>query len=302
MRPPRRPLLLAVLLAAGCPEENKGPPGPAPDRTCPEGSPLPCQVLLDETNNNSVDYHVLVADGAKHDDAQKLLEHLYRHTSKRREDEPAGVAVYVYTTEAAFRTPPRTPVAQVVRKAGELGPKFENRIPLEFWQEVEQALLPPPIPGQEGPRVRRDAKWNLKLKVERDDAQKTLVLTQPYTEPGEDKWAATLSFNQAMQEFADAARALFEEVPDLKGMTFVGTWKDKEVVRIQLSRADYNAVKLGEIDERIGQHHGRVFLELSTGRASDQAAAKTNANLIAKEYRAMLAQLKGKATVSPTLK
>jgi hypothetical protein len=189
-----------------------------------------------------------------------------------------------------------------VRKSGEIGPAFENKIPLEFWQEIKLALDPPTTLNSAGPTKRIDLSWQHKLKVERDDANKAATITQPYTEPGVDKWAEKLSFNQAMQEFSDTARSLFDNVPDLRQLTFIGVWNDKEVVRIALSRADYVAVNLHEIDERIGQHHGTAFLKLSTGRGTDQSVAKENAAVIAKEYKALLNQLKGKATISPTLK
>jgi hypothetical protein len=286
----RRYAVCAVLLLAGCPET----PPPVQNTVETESSadsPVKYKVLKDETVNNSVEFHVLVADGTKHDDVGKLLEYLYRHTMTRKEDQPAATACYVYTTEAAFQTPPRTPVATIIRKSGELGPTTENKVPFEFWQEVKMALEP-----------RRDEKWKLSVKVERDDAQKTVAITTPYTEPGEDKWAKELSFNQALQTFTDTAQALFEKVPDLRSMTYTGVWNDKEVVKIALSRADYSALKLNEIDDRIGQHHGRAFLELATGKGTDKSVAKENANLIAKEYRAMLAQLKGRATVASTLK
>lgn len=285
-----RMLAVCTLLLAGCPE-NAPPPSSNVDTESPKDSPVAYKVLKDETVNNSVEYHVLIADGTKHDDVQKLLEYLYRRTMTRREDAPAATAGYVYTTEVAYTTPPRTPVATVIKKGSDNGPTFDNKVPLEFWQEVEQALGP-----------RRDAKFKLAMKVERDDANKTVAITQPYTEAGEDKWAATLSFNQAMQTFTDTAQALFEKVPDLKAMTFTGLWNDKEVVKIALARADYNALKLNEIDERIGQHHGTAFLKLATGKGTDQSVSKETAAASAKEYRAMLAQLKGKATVAATLK
>ncbi len=302
MRRPCRvvaPVAVALLLS-GCPEDTPPATGPAAETVSPKDSPIQYKVLKDETANNAVDYHVLVADTTQHDDVQKLLEYLYRHVMTRGDVEPASMGGFVYTSEAAYSTPPRTPIAQVVRKSGEIGPSFENKVPLEFWQEVKEALEPRGPDGK--PTARRDEKWTLKLKVERDDAQKTLTLTQPYTEPGEDKWAASLSFNQAMQEFSDTTRALFGNVPDLNGLTFVGLWNDKEVVRIALSRGDYNAVNLNDIDERIGEHHGTAFLKLATGKGTDQSVAKENAAVIAKEYKAMFAKLKGKATVSPTLK
>ena len=62
------------------------------------------------------------------------------------------------------------------------------------------------------------------------------------------------------------------------------------------------AAKLNEIEEQIGQLHGRAFLELSTGRSSDAQAAKANTQRLAAVYKKMLAGLKGKAFVSPKLK
>ena len=54
----------------------------------------------------------------------------------------------------------------MVRASGQNGPTFENKVPLEFWQEVEQAI------GK-----RHDEKFKLKQTVERNDPAKTLVLT-----------------------------------------------------------------------------------------------------------------------------
>ena len=121
-------------------------------------------------------------------------------------------------------------------------------------------------------------------------------------EPGKDQYAETLSFNQALVQFTDTAKALFEKVPELRGLTYVGRWKDQDVVKISLDRAQYQAVNLADLEEQIGQLHGRAFLELSTGRGSDASVAKANAQRMAAIYKKMLGQLKGHAWVSPTLK
>jgi hypothetical protein len=234
---------------------------------------------------------VLVADQPKHDDVQKLLEYLYRHLVTRRDPEPATLSGYVYSNEAQYKTPPRSPIASVTKKQGDMGPTFENKVPLEFWQQVDVALEP-----------HTDKGWKLARKVERDDANKTLVITVPYTEPGADQWAEKLSYNMAMVVFTDTAKALFEGVPELKAMKFVGKYKDADVVTISIDRTDYQALKIPDIEEQIGQLHGRAFLELSTGKSSDAKAAKDNAQRMGAVYKKMLAQLKGKATVSPQLK
>jgi hypothetical protein len=290
-----RALAFAALLAAAACSEQTTPTtaGPQADTTSPKDSPMKYTVLSDQTDKaaNTSDYHVLIADGPKHDDVDGLLKFLYRHLMTRREPTPSGIAAAVYSNEAQYKTPPRSPIATVVQKPGDVGPTFDNKVPLEFWQQIDQAL------------THADKGWKLEKKLQRDDAQKTLIVTQPYTEPGKDEWAEQLSFNMAMNVFTDTAQALFEKVPELHSMTFIGRWKDQDVVKIQLDRSQYQALKINDIDEQIGQLHGRAFLELSTGRSSDAKAARENSQRMAQVYKKMLAQLpKPQVTVSGQLK
>jgi hypothetical protein len=295
------------------PAPAAGAAATAAETTSPADSPLKYTVLADsfDSKSNAVDYHVLVADNPKHDDVEKLLKYLFRHLMTRKEPEPTSLAAAVYSNEAQYKTPPRTPIATVVRKAGEIAPIFENKVPLEFWQQIEVGVFG----EEEKDRARRlEANKTLKLpiKIERNDAQKSLVLTVPYTEGGKDEWAETLGFNQAMNIFTDLARGLFDNVPELSQLTYVGTWsgcKDhaptcppEEVVKITLDRDGYHSLKLAELDEQIGQVHGRAYLEMSSGRGSDAAISKANTARMAALYKKMLGQLKGHAWVSPKLK
>ena len=302
---PLRRSLLLLCLAAGCKTEAPAPAGPAAETVSPADSPIAYKVLEDRTDNNAVDFHVLVAEGIKHDDMDKLTRYLYRHLVQRREEEPAALSASVYTTEAAFRSPPRAPIGQVVKKSGERGPSFENKVPLEFWQEVEIAVHPHrENETDEAYAARRagEEKLGKKPRIERNDAARTVTVTLPYTEGGKDEWVDALSFNQAMNAFTDVTHSLFEGVAELKQATYSGVWKDKEVVHAVVNRADYAGLQLGDLEDRIGQHHGRVFLELATNRKSDATAAKEQAQLVAKEYKAILAKLKGNARVDPALK
>jgi len=290
------PLVLSCALASalGCstaPAPTAAPAASA-ETTSPKDSPLAYKVLQDDTNKsaNTIEFHVLVADGSKHDEVEGLLKFLYRHLMQRADPPPAGVSAFVYSNESQYKTPPRSPVASMIQKPGDVGPAFENKVALEFWQQIDQAL------------EHSDKGFKLEKKVERDDKAKTLTLTQPYTEPGKDAYADQLSFNMAMNVFTDAAQSLFEKVGDLTAMTFVGRWKDEDVVKITIDRPSYQSLKINEIDEQIGQLHGRAFLELATGHSSDAQAAKANAQRLGAVYKKMLAGLKGHATVSPKLK
>lgn len=258
----------------------------------PKDAPMQYRVLADDVNkqNNTVEYHALLSAQPKHDEADTLLKYLYRHLMTRAEPQPAGVAAYVYSDEAQYKTPPRSPIASVVQKPGDVGPTFDNKVPLEFWQQVDQAL------------PHTDKGWKLEKKIDRQDDQKTLTITMPYTEPGEDRWADKLSFNQAMVVFTDTAKELFEKVPELRAMTYVGRWKDQDVVKISMDRSQYQAINIGDIEEQIGQLHGRAFLELATNRGTDKSVDKANTQRMAAIYKKMLGQLKGHAWVSPTLK
>jgi hypothetical protein len=287
-------IAVTIVSVAGCTSSTPQAAAPAAaqgETTSPKDSPQSYRVLSDEVNKaaNTIEYHVLIAP-SKHDDVEKLLKYLYRHLMTRDEPAPAALAAYVYSDESQYKTPPRSPVASVVQKSGDVGPTFEDKVPLEFWQQVDQAL----DHGDKG--------WKLEKKVERNDAQKSLSITVPYTEPGKDLWAEQLSFNMSMNVFTDTAQALFEKVPELSVVTFVGRWKDEDVVRIDIDRPTYQKLNLADIDEQIGQLHGRAFLELSTGHSSDQKAAKENSQRLAGVYKKMLAGLKGHAVVSAKLK
>jgi hypothetical protein len=288
--------LAFVAFLAACNETTQQPAQPTgsvAETVSPKDSPMPYKVLADQIDvaANTVEFHVLVQDQPKHDDVEQLLKFLYRHMMTRREPAPSSLEADVYSNESQYKTPPRSPIASVTQKSGELGPTFDNKVPLEFWQQVAVALEPTTDKG-----------WKLARKVDRNDAQKTLTITVPYTEPGKDEWAEKLSFNQAMVVFTDTTQALFEKVPELRAMKFVGRYKDADVVTVSIDRSDYQALKIPDIEEQIGQLHGRAFLELSSGKGSEASVAKANTQRMSAIYKKMLGQLKGKATVSPSLK
>jgi len=291
----RRALVGSLILALGCSTSSEPPPqpaGPVAETASAKDSPMAYKVLADEVNKaaNTVDYHLIIAPASKHDEVDGLLKYLYRHLMTRTETQPAGLAAYVYTDESQYKTPPRSPIASVVQKPGDVGPTFDNKVPLEFWQEIDQAL------------PHTDKGWKLEKKIDRNDENKTLTITVPYTEPGEDRWADKLSFNQSMTIFTDTVKELFEKVPELRAMNFIGRWKDQDVVKIGMDRQQYQAINIGDIEEQIGQLHGRAFLELATNRGTDKSVDKANTQRMAAVYKKMLGQLKGHAWVSPTLK
>src|SRR5271170_2631713 len=81
------------------------PTGPVAETASAKDSPIAYRVLADEVNKqaNTVDYHLLIAAGTKHDDVEGLLKYLYRHLMTRTETQPTGLAAYVYTDESQYK-------------------------------------------------------------------------------------------------------------------------------------------------------------------------------------------------------
>jgi hypothetical protein len=119
---------------------------------------------------------------------------------------------------------------------------------------------------------------------------------------GKDEWAQSISFNLAMNAFTDVAQSLFDKVPELRGLTFVGRWRDEDVLKITLDRANFQALKLGSLEDQMGQIHGRAYLEASMGKGSDASLSKATESRRAALYKKMLAGVKVKPFVSPKLK
>jgi hypothetical protein len=281
---------------AGCPSDDKPQAtGPQPDTACPKELGPRCKILKDETDKLSVEYHVLVAPETKHDEAQKYLQTLYRHLMTRRDSTPTNLAGYLYTNEAQFTTPPLSPVGTVLQKSGDKSPTFENKIAKELWQQVEEVL-------KLSERTDRKLKLKRKLEYSADSASGKVTLTLPFTEGNSDEWSKELSFAQVMGFFTQMAMDLFNNVPDLKVLVFQAQWKDQTVANIECSNADFQALKLRDIEERVGQLGGRAWLELTGGQVSEAASERRLQARRAAEYRKITDHLKGKATVSPLLK
>ena len=289
------PLLAVSLLA--CPPGGDQPQatGPKPDTECPKELGTKCKVLKDETEKLTVEYHVLVAAETKHEEAEKYLQAIYRHLMTRRDATPTQISGFLYTNEAQFNTPPLSPVGSVVQKPSDKAPTFENKIAKELWQQVEEAL-------KIAERADRKTKVKRKLEYVAESDKGKVTVTLPFTEGSSDEWSKDLSFNQVMGFFSQFAMDMFNNIPDLKVFVFAAQWKDQTVANIECSRADFGALHLRDIEERIGQIGGRAFLELTEGKTSDAAAEKKLAARKAAEYRKITTFLKGKAIVSAQLK
>ncbi len=288
-------LLGGALLVTGCPSDDKQQAtGPKADTTCPKELGTKCKVLKDEWDPAKlvVEYHVLVPAETKHDEAQKYLEALYRHLMTRRDAAPTQLSAYLYTNEAQFTTPPLSPVGTVLQKPSDKAPTFENKIALELWQQVEEAIHI---------KDRADRKLKRKLEYVAEGDKGKVLITLPFTESNADEWAKELSFAQVMAHFTEFSLQLFNNIPELNQFVYVARWNDKEVAHVEISKADFQRLRIRDVEERIGQQAGRTFVELAEGKGSEASVEKAHQRRRAAEYKKILDQIKGQAVIASEL-
>jgi hypothetical protein len=285
----------AAALLAGCPGDDKPQAsGPKADTTCPKELGSKCKVLKDEWDSVKLtaEYHVLVPSDTKHDDAQKFLEALYRHLMTRRDATPTQLSGYLYTNEAQFTTPPLSPVGTVLQKPGDKAPTFDNKIALELWQQVEEAIHI---------KERADRKLKRKLEYVAEPDKGKVTITLPFTENAVEDWAKELSFAQVMAHFTEFALQLFNNVSELKQFVYVARWNDKDVARIEISHADFQRLHIRDVEERVGQAAGKTFVDLIEGKASEASVEKAHQRRRATEYKKIIDQIKGQAIIDSQL-
>ena len=288
-------MLGGSVLLAGCPSEDKQQStGPKADTACPKELGSKCKVLKDEWDPAKlvVEYHVLVPAETKHDEAQKYLEALYRHLMTRRDATPTQLSGYLYTNEAQFTTPPLSPVGTVIQKPSDKAPAFENKIALELWQQVEEAIHL---------KERGDRKLKRKLEYVAEGDKGKVLITLPFTESAAEDWAKELSFAQVMAHFTEFALQLFNNIPELNQFVYVARWNDKDVAHIEISKADFQRLHIRDVEERIGQQSGRTFVELAEGKGSEASIEKAHQRRRAAEYKKILDQIKGQAVIASEL-
>lgn len=322
MRPRRAlvPFAVALLLAA-CSTDRAPPP-----RTCCEQPTIPpgvtpFVVVAEDVSGPSDGEKVVLRAGlsqpASRDQIYPVLHTLYRHAMKRGPFEPIHFVANVYRTEAAARSGGDADLVAVVRREQtDLAPKCDNRVPYDFSEQAARAFAAATGRGKENEEdsndtcrlaekkasARVDDGFTRKPAIQVDAARAAVEITHPYLELGQDEYVKDLKFNSAMRDWIEYTTSFFRRVEGLKELAFVGVHGDQPVVRIRVTREDFDG-KLASLQEEIASHAAITFANLGMRRKNDKAAEKEQAAFHAKTYRSALASLaKDRVFVSPKLK
>jgi hypothetical protein len=282
----------------------------------------PFRVMRDDVTGRSDEQKVLLRAGLtqpiRRDAVYPVLHHLYRYVTNRRALAPIEVEIDLYPDPASADAGGDTKmIARIARSTSEEGPRCDNRVAYDLPEQVERAFnLRPGDNGEGGgekiddtcrlapPKqtARFDAQFVHKSSYKLDAASRSVEVTYPYLELGKDEWQKGLTFSSAVMAWTEVAARFFDNVPDLRAVTFVGLLEDAPVVKIALSRQEFDASNRG-LRETIAAHRGITFQSVGLRRMNDQQAAKEEQAFRTKTYKEALAKLsRSQVSISPKLK
>jgi hypothetical protein len=250
----------------------------------------------------------------KRDAIYPVLHTLYRHAMKRGPFEPIQFSAELYPSETLARGGSDAQmVARISRTQSQLAPQCDNRVAYDVTEQVarafdasfgrvqEESLDDSCRLNQAKPRPRVDEGFKNKASYKFDANARMVELTFPFLEMGKDQYVEKLKLSSALGDWIDVTTSMFRKVPDLSAVTFSGVHDDAEVLRITVSRAQFDA-GFANLQETIAAHAAVTFQSLGTGRASDKSAEKEQETFKLKTYKEALAELpKNQVMISPRL-
>jgi hypothetical protein len=288
-------ILGLVALAIACPKDD------APKLTftpyeSPSGVPDPQTVkdeAIDEVGRVGIDTVLLLPATLEYEQLDRLLQSIGRQARTRsgfkNAPRPQFVDVRIYTDAA--RTGDANAWVGRLQLKGDGEPLIEMKLPFPLGKTVRKMIDERPEYG------------TIKPKVDSGDAEGRLELTVPYVTAGEDQYVKKLGYGDAIQEFNSWALMMFRKFPALKDFTFVGEHNGKEVVRIRITREQYDQINITKVEEDLGAFSGEFLVGQMQGAISDEAVQAKLAKKRREVYGAMLKQLPpDQVVISKTLK
>jgi hypothetical protein len=312
-------MLAAALAGTACPKKAEGPKPCCKQIDIPPGVPKFSVVAEDVTGPSDglkVMMRLAMLQPVKREEMYSPMKFLYAHVMKRTAFEPIHFEGWFYASETEARAGGNNMLAKIVREQSDRAPKCENNIKYDFAEQVERAF----IRSTRGEREleedlndtchiaekkkveRYDEKFRLKTTYKLDAGNQAVEINYPYVEMGKDEYVAKLKTNSAMAAWAEYMTSMFSNAEELKSLTFVGTWNDEPVVRISVSREQFEST-LSRLQETVAAHAAVTFQSIGMGVKSSEAAEKEQEKFKSKTYRDALAKLpEQQVTISPKLK
>jgi hypothetical protein len=312
-----RVMVTALLLGACASDKPPTPPPCCQQAEIPAGV-TPFKIVADEQTGPSDGQRVILRAALlqpiKREAVYPVLHTLYRHAMKRGPFEPIHFIADVYPSEAAAAGGSDAQViGRISREQSQIAPRCDNRVPYDFAEQVDRGFaaslgrapeenlddtcrLDPPKAV-----ARVDDAFSHKPSYKVDASRQAVEVTYPYLEMGKDEYVDSLKLTSALTYWIEFVTSLFRRVPDLKEVSYVGLHGDEPVLKIAVTRAQFER-DFGGLQEDIASHSAVTFQAIGTGRSSDKAAEREQEAFKLKTYKGALALLpRAQVTIAPRL-
>lgn len=313
-------ILSAALGAAACEKKVEGPKPCCTQVDIPPGV-AKFTVVADDVTGPSDGQKVMMRLGmlqpVKREQIYAPMKVLYANVMKRTAFEPIHFEGWFYASESEAKAGNESGViAKIIREQSDRAPKCENNIKYNFAEQVERAFIRSTRGEQElqedlndtchiaekKKQARYDEKFAHKTTYKMDAGNQSVEISYPFLEMGKDEFVADLRTNSAMAAWAEYMTSMFSNAEQLKSMTFVGIWKEEPVVRISVSRQQFDNI-LSRLQEMIASHAAITFQTIGMGKKTSEQAEKEQEKFKSKTYRDALAKLpKEQVTISAKMK
>ena len=314
-------MTLSTLLAApACKNEMEGPKPCCAQPDIPPGVAKFTVVADDITgpsDGQKVMMRLAMLQATKRDQMYSPMKILYAYAMKRTAFEPIHFEGWFYASESDAKEGGEAKViAKVIREQSDRAPKCENNVKYDFPEQVERAFIHSTRGeqelqedlndtchiGEKKKQARYDEKFAHKTVYKLDAGNQSVEISYPFLEMGKDEFVADSKTNSAMGAWAEYMTSMFSQAEGLKAMTFVGIYKEEPVVKIVVTRQQFDNI-LSRLQETIASHAAITFQTIGMGKKTSEAAEKEQEKFKSKTYKDALSKLnKEQVTISPKLK
>jgi hypothetical protein len=313
-------ILSTMFAAAGCEKKDEGPKPCCTQVDIPPGV-AKFAVVADDVTGPSDGQKVMMRLGmlqpVKRDQMYKPMQVLYANVMKRTAFEPIHFEGWFYASESDAKAGSESNViAKIVREQSDRAPKCQNNVKYDFPEQVDRAFIHSTRGeqelqedlndtchiGEKKKQPRYDEKFTHKTTYKLDAGNQAVEITHPFLDMGKDEYVADLKINAVMGQWAEYMTSMFSQAEQLKSFTFVGLYKDEPVVKISISRQQYDDA-LSRLQETVASHAAITFQTIGMGAKTSEAAEKEQEQFKSKTYKDALGKLpKEQVTISPSLK
>lgn len=245
------------------------------------------KIVVDENNNaptgGEIRTYVSVDPAIDRDELQRLMESFYRQASTRSGFSAGKVAkidLRFYDSEANAQGKGGNWLAQVEWQ-GTGTPTYVNHQKLPLLKWVNKALgKQPQFTGKLQPQILADPQ---RMEVE---------LTVPMVRSdGSGDYTEKATYAQTMEDFGAYTRTLFEKIPELKKLTYIGKHQDVITLKIWMTREQYTKLNLIQVQQDLAEYRGKFVEVLMGGKVKEEEVAKKIDEKRRKLYGELLASL-----------